>query len=380
MYDSNKTIRPLVFVSILCTSGACFAQVQNPPKVNPVQPVKKAVDAVKSDTVDPAKKGAEGGLPPAAPTLKNNAEKPLIGDVKTKDAAPAKGNEPKKPVANEEVASADETAIRQSADAFTTAYNAHQAKGVSELFALKAEVTDENGNVIKGREAIENDFAQTFAKFPETKIQLEIGSIRILTPNIAVEEGIVRGQPIPGEGESVSAYVAVHVKVDGHWLLASVSDYAIPVEMTANDHLQELAWVVGDWIEESPESAVKSTVRWDETGNYLIQDFVLHVAGAANASGSTRIGWDALRGQIKSWTFNADGGHSEGYWTRDGDSWTVKSHGANGKGEPTSATSVYRLIDGDTMTWRSYDRVVGGVPKGDVPEFVIKRHAPTPGF
>ena len=245
---------------------------------------------------------------------------------------------------------------------------------------MKAEVTDENGNVIKGREAIEKDFAQTFEKFPETKLQLEIGSIRILTPNIAVEEGIVRGQPIPGEGESVSAYVAVHVKVEGRWLLASVSDYAIPVEMTANDHLQELAWMVGDWIEESPDSAVKSSVRWDETGNYLIQDFVLHIAGAANASGSTRIGWDALRGHLKSWTFNADGGHSEGYWTRDGDSWTVKSHGSNAKGEATSATSVYRVLDGDTMTWRSYDRVVGGVPKGDVPEFIIKRHAPMPGF
>ncbi len=377
MYDSMKTIRPLVIMCILCTSWVCFAQVQDPPKAKSVPAVKNTGEIVKP-AVDPAKKAFDGSLPAAVPA-NGGPNKPLIGNVGNV-AVPAKGNDPKKPAAVEEVASADETAIRQSADAFTTAYNAHQAKTISELFALKAELTDENGNVIKGREAIEKDFAQTFEKFPETKIQLEIGSIRILTPNIAVEEGIVRGQPIPGEGESVSAYVAVHVKVEGRWVLASVSDYATPVEMTAHDHLQELAWMVGDWIEESPDSAVKSSVRWDETGNYLVQDFVLHVAGAANASGSTRIGWDALRSHLKSWTFNADGGHSEGYWTRDGDSWTVKSHGANAKGEATSATSVYRVLDGDTMTWRSYDRVVGGVPKGDVPEFVIKRHAPTPGF
>ncbi|MEI8022159.1 MAG: SgcJ/EcaC family oxidoreductase [Schlesneria sp.] len=376
MFDSIKTFRPLVILCILCTSWVCFAQVQDPSKPKSAPAVKN--NDILKPAVDPAKKALDGNLPPAAPA--NGApNKPLIGNVGNL-AVPAKGNDPKKPAAAEEATSADETAIRQSADAFTTAYNAHQAKTISELFALKAELTDENGNVIKGREAIEQDFAQTFTKFPETKIQLEIGSIRILTPNIAVEEGIVRGQPIPGEGESVSAYVAVHVKVEGRWLLASVSDYAIPVEMTAHDHLEELAWMVGDWIEESPDSAVKSSVRWDETGNYLIQDFVLHIAGAANASGSTRIGWDALRGHLKSWTFNADGGHSEGYWTRDGDSWTVKSHGANAKGEATSATSVYRVLDGDTMTWRSYDRVVGGVPKGDVPEFVIKRHAPTPGF
>ena len=376
MFDSIKTFRPLVIVCILCTSWVCFAQVQDPSKAKSVPAVKN--NEIVKPTVDPAKKAFDGSLPPAAPAI-GGPNKTLIGNVGNL-AVPAKGNDPKKPAAAEEVASADETAIRQSADAFTSAYNAHQAKTISELFALKAELTDENGNVIKGREAIEKDFAQTFEKFPETKIQLEIGSIRILTPNIAVEEGIVRGQPIPGEDESVSAYVAVHVKVEGRWLLASVSDYAIPVEMTAHDHLQELAWMVGDWIEESPDSAVKSSVRWDETGNYLIQDFVLHIAGASNASGSTRIGWDALRGHLKSWTFNADGGHSEGYWTRDGDSWTVKSHGANAKGEATSATSVYRVLDGDTMTWRSYDRVVGGVPKGDVPEFVIKRHAPMPGF
>lgn len=364
---------------ILCTSWVCFAQVQDPSKAS-APPVKKAADAVKSTAIDPAKKGAEGALPPVAPAFRNNPEKPFIGDVKAKEAVPSKGTEVKKPAAVEEGASGDETAIRQSAEAFTSAYNSHQSKTISELFALKAEVTDENGNVIKGREAIEKDFAQTFEKFPDSKIQIDIGSIRILTPNIAVEEGIVRAEPIPGEGESVSAYVAVHVKVESRWVLASVSDYAIPVELTARDHLQELAWMVGDWIEESPDSAVKSSVRWDETGNFLIQDFVLHVAGAANASGSTRIGWDALRGHLKSWTFNADGGHSEGYWTRDGDSWTVKSHGANAKGEATSATSVYRVLNGDTMTWRSYDRVVGGVPRGDVPEFVIKRHAPTPGF
>ena len=359
--DSMKTFSPLVIVCILCTSWVCFAQVQDSANAKSVPTLKKPADPVKPPAVEAPKKPVEASSPSAV-------------------AAPVKSTDPQKPAAKEDVASSDETAIRQSADAFTTAYNAHQAKTVSELFALKAEVTDENGNVIKGREAIEQDFSQTFEKFPETKIQLEIGSIRILTPNIAVEEGIVRGQPIPGEGESVSAYVAVHVKVEGRWLLASVSDYAIPVELTANDHLQELAWMVGDWIEESPDSAVKSSVHWDETGNYLVQDFVLHIAGAANASGSTRIGWDALRGHLKSWTFNADGGHSEGYWTRDGDSWTVKSHGANAKGEATSATSVYRVLDGDTMTWRSYDRVVGGVPKGDVPEFVIKRHAPMPGF
>ena len=273
----------------------------------------------------------------------------------------------------------DEEAIRQSAAAFSTAYNAHDAKAVSELFAMKAEFTDEDGELIKGREAIQQNFAEMFKKFPESKIEVEVTSIRVLTPNIALEEGIVRGQPVPNEATNVSSYVVVHVKVDGHWLIASVSDFeADSEELTANDHLQQLSWIVGDWLEETADSMVKTKCQWDDSGNYLLMDFALQIAGRASTSGSMRIGWDPLTGQLKSWTFDADSGYAEGLWIRVGDEWFVRSHGVNAAGKVTSAVSVFRFIDNDTMAWRSYDRVVGGEPAEDIPENIIKRHAPAP--
>ena len=356
MHDLLKTIRPIAIVLILSTGWIGFARSQDAAKAGSKPVPNKAADPVKPP-VNAAKTPA---VAPAA-TKGDDATKVDSGDKRAAD-----------------VESADEKAIRDSAEAFTKAYNGHDAKAVAELFALKAEVTDEDGNVVKGREAIEQDFARTFTAFPDSKIQIEIGSIRFLTPNIAVEEGIVRGQPVPDLAVNVSGYIAVHVKAEGRWVIASVSDFEAPVELTAQDHLQELAWLIGDWIEESPDSSIKTSCRWDASGNYLIQDFVLHVPGGAFASGSMRIGWDALRNQFKSWMFNADGGHAEGYWTRDGDSWVVKSHGVNAKGEVTSATSVYRYIDGDTMTWHAYDRVVGGTHREALPEFIVKRHAPSP--
>jgi hypothetical protein len=139
-----------------------------------------------------------------------------------------------------------------------------------------------------------------------------------------------------------------------------------------------LAWLEGSWLDESADSTVKSSCRWDDSGNYLLVDFSLQIAGRASASGSMRIGWDPLTGQLKSWTFDADSGHAEGLWIRVGDEWFVRSHGVNAEGKVTSGINVFRYIDNDTMTWRAYERVVGGEPAEDIPENVIKRHAPAP--
>jgi uncharacterized protein (TIGR02246 family) len=349
----------LVAAFILFAGWAAFAQVQEKPKAKLPATTKPAPAAPKA-SADTAKKPAEAAK--SAPAAAKDATKPAAADKSS--------SEPE---------SADEAAIRKGAEAFVAAYNAHDAKAVSELFALKAEFTDEDGNLIKGREAIEKDFAEMFAEYPDCRIEVEIDSIRLLTPNIAIEEGIVRGHPMHDQPKNVCKYVAVHVKVEGRWLTASVSDYeAEPEDLSASDNLQELAWMVGDWIDESPDSVVKSSCRWDDSGNYLLHEFVLEIAGGISANGSMRIGSDPLTGQLKSWTFNADSGYSEGLWTRTGDEWSVKTRGVNGDGEVTLSTNVYHLIDNDTMTWRSYDRVVGSESADDVPEYIIKRQAPAP--
>lgn len=273
----------------------------------------------------------------------------------------------------------EEHEIRESAAAFVTAYNSHDAAAVSQLFAQDAEFTDEDGDLVRGRKAIQQDFAEMFEKFPECAIEVDIESLRVLTPNIAIEEGTIRGYPEPDRKPNISGYVAIHVRVGDKWQVASVSDFeATSEQLTPREHLEELSWMEGVWIDEGPESIVKATCSWDNTGNYLLHEFELKVAGLVLSNGSMRIGWDPLTQQIKSWTFSADGGYSEGFWSRDNNEWTVKLRGVSADGEVTSATSVFVFLDADTMTWRSYDRTVGGRPADDIPVNVIKRHVAPP--
>ena len=322
---------------------------------------------------------------------RNAEESPEIASescAREKNSAPAsaapKGAAPKAAAPAEAAPQAeagdasDMQAIQEGAEAFVTAYNAHDAKALAALFALKAEFTDEVGNLIKGREAIEQDFTKQFTENPECAIDIEIDSIRVLTPNVALEEGFVHGQPAPEEPVNISSYVAIHVKVNGKWHVASVSDYEIAAEPTPHERLQDLAWMVGDWLDESPGSSSKTSCRWDESGNFLLHEFKIQIAGMSGRSGSMRIGWDPLAGRFKSWTFDVDGGHAEGEWTLVGEEWVVKSRGVNAAGQTTSAMSVFRFIDNDTMTWRSYDRFVGGEKTDDIPVNHIKRQAPPP--
>ena len=323
---------------------------------------------------------AKEKTPPPAPKKdipKTNAEANKTDAGKKGDAS---GTE-KKPSVDAGEESADEAAIRKGAEAFVASYNSHDAKAVAELFSLKAEITDEDGDLVKGREAIQQDFEKVFKSFPKSTIKIEISSIRVLTPNIAIEEGTLRGKGDPDGDENLSSYVAVHVKVDGRWMIASVKDYDALEEAaspTINDRLQDLAWMVGEWMDESPDTVVRTVCRWHDNGNFLIQEYQVQIDGVVAMSGTQRIGWDAVRKHFRSWVFDSKGGFSQGVWMQAGDEWIVRSEGSTAVGEAVSAINIYRLIDNDTIGYRSTNRMIDGERQDDVDEFIVKRRPPDP--
>jgi uncharacterized protein (TIGR02246 family) len=343
----------VVTAAVLIISWVGFAQVS---EKTPDKPREKGTSQTKKDAKPPTSEGAPKAI--GAPAAEKAEGKPT--ETAASDAA-------------------DEAAIRQGAVRFVEAYNAHDAQGISELFAQKAEFTDEAGNLIKGRDAIQKDFAKMFEQFPKSSIKIDIDTIRVLTPNIAVEEGIVRGTPVPEEPENVSSYVAVHVKIEGRWLIASVKDFDVDDEpLTANDHLQELAFLRGEWLEESAETVVNTVCDWHDNGNFLMQEYRVQIEGKVAMSGTMRIGWDGVRKQFRSWVFDSQGGFAQGMWLRNDDEWIVKTEGATAAGEAASATQIYRMIDADTIGWRSIDRVIDGERQEDIPEIVVKRRPPPP--
>ncbi len=58
----------------------------------------------------------------------------------------------------------------------------------------------------------------------------------------------------PGESPDESTYLAIHVKKNGTWKLDSIRETELPDTAAGNENLRQIDWLVGDWIDETPES------------------------------------------------------------------------------------------------------------------------------
>lgn len=318
-----------------------------------------------------------------APVAPRGAAQPPAAAQPQPAQAPARGPQPRgaapaaiSPARPEAEA---EKAIRQAADAFVAAYNARDAKTIAAEFTPEAEFIDEAGRVISGRDAIEKHFQEAFKQLPEAKMKILVETVRVIAPNIAIEEGTTEATSAPQAAPEVSRYVALHVLKDGKWPIARARDFpAEGKQPTPRERLQPLAWLVGDWVDESNEALVHISCKWADGGSYLLQEFKAQFGRRLAASGTMRVGWDPLTRQIKSWTFESTGGFNEALWTGAGDEWTLKASGVSPDGRATSATTVIRRIDASTISWESHDRIVGGETADSLGPIIIKRRAPPP--
>jgi hypothetical protein len=172
-------------------------------------------------------------------------------------------------------------------------------------------------------------------------------------------------------------YVAVRLKEGARWPLASYREFSDDPQPTPTEMLASLEWIVGDWVDESPEGQTQISYGWSEDGNFLIGEYNLSVGGQAASKSVQRIGWDPVEGTLRSWTFDSDGGFSEGEWMGTDDGWVVKSEATLPDGTIGSATVTIRPSDADHFVVESTDRIVGGVEESDF-KLVIARKPPQP--
>src|SRR5262245_54476065 len=164
--------------------------------------------------------------------------------------------------------SADEEAIRANVAAFVHAYNARDAKAIAALFLPEAQIIDEDGNTLQGREAIEQTFADIFEDEPEGKIEVTLDSIRFIGTAFAIETGSTTTVSAPGETPEHNRYTVAHVKTrDGRWLMALARDTEGDTP-TVQERLQPLAWLIGDWMDESPDALVKTSYQWADNEHF----------------------------------------------------------------------------------------------------------------
>jgi len=266
----------------------------------------------------------------------------------------------------------DEDAIRAEVKSYVEAYNRGDAKALAAHWSDTGEWISPSGQRFQGKQAIQRELEALFAENQGVRIEVMDPTVRFVSPDVAIEEGTVR-VIAPSEPPSDSTYLAVHVKKGGHWKLDSVHETAVPEAPAANSPLQDLAWLVGEWVDESPEATVETRVTWTKNQTFLNYAFKATVPGADDLEGTQVIGWDPAAGTIRSWMFDSDGGFGEGTWSQKGDSWIVKFTQVLPDGRKAAATNIYTLVDANTFTWRSIGREVDGQFQPNVEDVKVVR-------
>lgn len=267
----------------------------------------------------------------------------------------------------------EDAALLKNAEAFVEAFHRGDAKALAAFWAPDGDYTDQTGRTLNGREAIEKSFKKFFGENKGLKLRIDIGSLRFVTPDVALEDGVTSVLSPDGGPPSRARYAIVHVKKDGQWLLSSVRDapFAPP---TNQEHLSALEWAIGDWADENDKGeSARVSFGWTENQNFIVSSFTTTFKNISIGGGTQWIGWDPLKKQIRSWTFESGGGFGEGFWSVDGDRWTIKSTAVLRDGKKLSATNVLTRIDADTMSWQAKDRTEDGKELPDIKAIKMKR-------
>lgn len=267
-------------------------------------------------------------------------------------------------------------AIRQAAAATVKAFNAADAKSLAGLFDAEGELVDEAGNVFTGRDEVAELFTAFFERFPGATLEMEVLDVRPLGEDLAVEEGGRRIVTPDGAAADVQ-YTAVRSRQGETWPIISYREFSADPPPTPQEMLEPLAWLVGEWVDESPEGRTTIRYDWSESGNFLEGEYQLAVEGRPIGKTTQRIGWDPIQGAVRSWTFDPDGGFSEGLWLPTDEGWVIRSEATMPDGATGLATVTLRVRDQDHFVIESSDRIVAGAAEPDF-TLVIARRPPAP--
>jgi uncharacterized protein (TIGR02246 family) len=275
-------------------------------------------------------------------------------------------------------AASEEPAVRKVAEEFVGAFNKGDPQAVAAMFHAEGILTDENGNVYRGRTAIAELFQGFFKRFPNPKVSGQVESVTFPTPDVAVVNGVTQVEAKETPVRARNRFVSVVARKDGKWLMTTFREFADDEEPTPGERLQQLAWLVGDWVDEGQDRAIALNVSWSEDKNYLIARYTVQTDGKKVLGSTQRVGWDPLQQKIRSWIFDSDGGFGEGYWTRAGERWLVKATNVLPDGTTGSSTFVYTPAGKDKFTWQSVDRIVGDQLESDLAVTIVRK-APAAG-
>lgn len=265
--------------------------------------------------------------------------------------------------ASAQVAGSDQLqadAVRAAAKSFLAAVARGDEAGLQRLWAVDGDFIDANGKKIAAGELNRSIAAAATKDASPTFDGMADVSVRLLTPEVAIVDGLVDRVSDGNGGVLTRKYTAVWVNKNGAWLLSSLRTTAVDA-FAQNSHLKPLEWLLGEWVAKHDDAAIIASARWCDDGHFILREFAIARDNGDTISGTQRIGWDPTTKQIKSWTFDSQGGIGQEQWRREGNRWIVESADVTADGKKAKTSTAYIPGDGGRFTWEVTSADVDGV-------------------
>ena len=246
----------------------------------------------------------------------------------------------------DDVSGGQDKAILKLVDSYVAAFNKGDAAAVAEHWSKDGVfINRTTGDRLVGREAIEASFHEMFADGPVGELHVEVESIRIVRPDVAVEDGTVRFVPQIGPVDTTS-YTAINVWEKNEWKLDSIRETASPSPPTNYDVLSEWEWMVGYWTDELDEWRVESNCEWSANRNFLTRSFKVVKDDKIQIQGVQVIGYDPITNTFRCWVFHSGGGFGEGTIEFKNDRFVLASTGNDSQGTEPGYYPIRRSKQG----------------------------------
>ncbi len=261
---------------------------------------------------------------------------------------------------------ADRAAVRTALKDFVAAFEKGDAATAAAHMTAGAELMAPDGTTVHGRNDIQKAYADHFAKYPKHQVTVDPESVRFLSRDTALEEGhmtVTRGP----EDTGTYRYVALYVREDGKWQIGVLRN-----DESDQAALRDLEWLIGTWEAKGADAQARTTYEWVGNKAFIRSQFTVR-ENDKSVTGTQMIGLDPNTGDLRTWTFEADGGYGEGTCTRDGSKWIFTSTATLADGSEMTASNILTPINRDSFTWQPVNLTIDGEPAGNLPPVKVIR-------
>jgi uncharacterized protein (TIGR02246 family) len=270
------------------------------------------------------------------------------------------------PAGEKDARKEDRAQLQAQMERFLKAFESGNAEQVASFWTANGELIGEDGRTYRGRAALAQAYRELFSKKETRRAAVEQDSLRFPSQDTAIEEGHFKVR-VGKEEPTTSRYSVLYVREGGKWLMAVVREW--PAETVS---LRDLEWLIGTWVAKREDTEVRTTYEWLWNKSFIRVDFTIHHK-ERTLSGFQIIGKDLASGQLRSWTFESEGGFGEAAWSRDGKKWVLDSAGRLTDGSTLAATLILTPVGPDAFTWQAVDRTLDGEELDDLPPVKVTR-------